>query len=55
MSCKNKKISLYLNYDKTYSILQQIVNYEQFVIIKFYILDPVFRLVKCFIKDSRIL
>ena len=45
MSCKKEKKCLYLNYDKTYSLLQQIVNYYEFVMIKFYILlDPVLRL-----------
>lgn len=41
MKKKEGKATLYLNYDKTYSLLQQIVNYYELVMIKFYILlDP---------------
>lgn len=66
MSWKKEQKSLYLSYDKTYSLLQQIVNYYEFAMIKFYkLLDPVLILTDrvcltrskmCFIiKDSRIL
>lgn len=66
MSWKKEQKSLYLSYDKTYSLLQQIVNYYEFVMIKFYkLLEPVLILTDrvcltrskmCFIiKDSRIL
>lgn len=60
---EKRKRNNYLNYDTTYSVLHQIVNYYEFIMRKFSsLLDPVLRLVdsvlltpKNYFKYSRIL
>lgn len=43
---EKRKRNNYLNYDTTYSVLHQIVNYYEFIMRKFSsLLDPVLRLV----------